>query len=70
MKDPDERSIRHMEDYDVRMLKSRSVIDTVGQHDIPIIFIQEIHREYLQTGAVRSIDAVIAAIPNESAVSA
>lgn len=43
----DERAIPHMEDYDVRMLRSRAVIDKAREHNIPVIFIQEIHRANL-----------------------
>ena len=42
-----ERSIPHMEDYDVRMLGARAVIDKARTCNIPIIFIQEIHRANL-----------------------
>ena len=42
-----ERSIPHMEDYDVRMLKARKVIDKARESKIPVIFIQEIHRANL-----------------------
>ncbi len=43
----DERAIPHMEDYDVRMLKARAVIDKARECEIPVIFIQEIHRANL-----------------------
>lgn len=42
-----ERAIPHMEDYDVRMLRARSVIDKARECNIPVIFIQEIHRANL-----------------------
>jgi len=42
-----QRSIPHMEDYDVRMLSARAVIDKARACDIPVIFIQEIHRANL-----------------------
>jgi len=42
-----ERAIPHMEDYDVRMLRARSVIDKARVCNIPVIFIQEIHRANL-----------------------
>lgn len=40
----DERAIPHMPDYTERMSNTRAVIDTARQNDIPVIFIQEIHR--------------------------
>jgi nicotinamidase-related amidase len=43
----DDRAIPHMKDYDKRMLKSRAVIDKARECDIPVIFIQEIHRANL-----------------------
>ena len=43
----DERAIPHMEDYDIRMLRARSVIDKARECNIPVIFIQEIHRANL-----------------------
>lgn len=46
-KDNDDRAIPHMQDYDVRMLKSRALIDKARECDIPVIFIQEIHRANL-----------------------
>jgi len=46
-KSNDERAIPHMEDYDTRMLRARSVIDKARERDIPVIFIQEIHRANL-----------------------
>lgn len=46
-KSNDERAIPHMEDYDVRMLKARALIDKARECDIPVIFIQEIHRANL-----------------------
>jgi len=36
-----------MEDYDVRMLGARAVVDKARACDIPVIFIQEIHRANL-----------------------
>lgn len=45
---PDEtRAIPHMPDYAKRMLNSRAVIDRARDCDIPVIFIQEIHRANL-----------------------
>ena len=41
------RSIPHMPDYETRMLKARIAIDKARECDIPIIFIQEIHRANL-----------------------
>ena len=46
-KNNDDRAIPHMEDYDVRMLKSRALVDKARECDIPVIFIQEIHRANL-----------------------
>lgn len=46
-KSNEDRSIPHMEDYDVRMLRSRVVIDQARECGIPVIFIQEIHRANL-----------------------
>lgn len=43
----DDRAIPHMKDYAGRMLKARSVIDKARERDIPVIFIQEIHRANL-----------------------
>lgn len=43
----DERAIPHMPDYETRMLKARKVIDTARDNDIPVVFIQEIHRANL-----------------------
>jgi len=43
----DERAIPHMQDYDVRMLRARAVIDKARERNIPVIFIQEIHRANL-----------------------
>ena len=40
----DERSIAHMPDYAVRMLRSRALIDKARECNMPVIFIQEIHR--------------------------
>jgi len=36
-----------MQDYASRMLKARGVIDKARECDIPVIFIQEIHRANL-----------------------
>ncbi len=46
-KPDDARAIPHMPDYAARMLKSRAVIDKARECDIPVIFIQEIHRANL-----------------------
>lgn len=46
-KTDDERAIPHMKDYDTRMLKARAVIDQARESDIPVVFIQEIHRANL-----------------------
>ena len=46
-KSDDERAIPHMPDYAERMLKSRLVIDKARECDVPVIFIQEIHRANL-----------------------
>ncbi len=43
----DDRAIPHMEDYDVRMMRARAVIDKARERSIPVIFIQEIHRANL-----------------------
>ena len=43
-KSNDERAIAHMPDYAKRMLNSRAVIDKARETDVPVIFIQEIHR--------------------------
>ena len=43
----DVRSIPHMPDYAERMARSRQVIDAARAADIPVIFIQEIHRANL-----------------------
>ena len=43
----DERSIAHMPDYAVRMLRSRALIDKARECKMPVIFIQEIHRANL-----------------------
>ncbi len=43
----DDRAIPHMVDYDVRMLRARAVIDKARERNIPVIFIQEIHRANL-----------------------
>ena len=45
--DNDDRAIPHMQDYDLRMLKSRALIYKARECDIPVIFIQEIHRANL-----------------------
>lgn len=42
-----ERSIPHMADYGSRMGRARGVIDCARDSDIPVIFIQEIHRANL-----------------------
>lgn len=43
----EERSIAHMPDYAERMARTKAVIDKAREKDIPIIFIQEIHRANL-----------------------
>jgi nicotinamidase-related amidase len=43
----DDRAIPHMKDYAPRMLQARAVIDKARECDIPVIFIQEIHRANL-----------------------
>ena len=43
----DVRSIPHMPDYAERMARSRQVIDAARAADMPVIFIQEIHRANL-----------------------
>ncbi|MBU3000917.1 cysteine hydrolase [Roseovarius nubinhibens] len=43
----EERSIAHMPDYAERMAHSKVVIDKARERDIPVIFIQEIHRANL-----------------------
>jgi nicotinamidase-related amidase len=40
----EERAIDHMPGYKERMAKSRTVIDRARELDIPVIFIQEVHR--------------------------
>ncbi|NNF55996.1 MAG: cysteine hydrolase [Acidimicrobiales bacterium] len=40
----DVRSIDHMSDYADRMAKARIAVDKARQRDIPVIFIQEVHR--------------------------
>lgn len=40
----DERSIAHMPDYADRMARTKIAIDRAREVDIPVIFIQEIHR--------------------------
>ena len=46
-KDNDDRAIPHMQDYDLRMLKSRALIDKARECDIPVICIREFHRANL-----------------------
>ncbi len=43
----EERSIAHMPDYAERMARTKVVIDKARENDIPVIFIQEIHRANL-----------------------
>ncbi|WP_027258688.1 cysteine hydrolase family protein [Leisingera aquimarina] len=43
----DERSIAHMPDYAERMARTKVVIDKAREKDIPVVFIQEIHRANL-----------------------
>ncbi|MEX0300895.1 MAG: cysteine hydrolase family protein [Leisingera sp.] len=43
----DERSIAHMPDYAERMARTKVVIDKARERDIPVVFIQEIHRANL-----------------------
>ena len=38
------RAIDHMPDYSARMLKARGAIDKAREQNIPVIFIQEVHR--------------------------
>ena len=45
--DSKERSIPNMEGFKERMLKARVAIDKARECDIPVIFIQEIHRKDL-----------------------
>jgi len=45
--DDKDRSIPHMADYGTRMGRARQVIDTARSQDVPVIFIQEIHRANL-----------------------
>ena len=45
--DSKERSIPNMEGFKERMLKARIAIDKARECDIPVIFIQEIHRKDL-----------------------
>lgn len=45
--DSKERSIPNMEGFKERMLKARIAIDKARERDIPVIFIQEIHRKDL-----------------------
>lgn len=42
--DSDVRSIDNMPGYKDRMIAARDLVDTAHTHDIPVIFIQEIHR--------------------------
>jgi nicotinamidase-related amidase len=42
-----ERSIAHMPDYAARMARTKVVIDKARENNIPVIFIQEIHRANL-----------------------
>lgn len=46
-RDDDERSIDHMPNHAARLLKARTAIDKARECDIPVIFIQEIHRANL-----------------------
>jgi len=43
-KDDDARAIPHMPDYAARMRRARGAIDKARASDIPVIFIQEVHR--------------------------
>ena len=43
-KDDDARAIPHMRDYAARMRRARGAIDKARACDIPVIFIQEVHR--------------------------
>ncbi len=45
--DSPDRAIANMPGYRARMLKARQVIDAAHTHQIPVIFIQEIHRSDL-----------------------
>ena len=45
--DSEDRSIDNMPGYRDRMLEARTVIDAAREADIPVIFIQEIHRSNL-----------------------
>jgi len=45
--DNEDRPIPHMPDYADRMYKARSAIDKARECDIPVIFIQEVHRPNL-----------------------
>ena len=38
------RAIPHMPDYAARMREARVAIDAARAHDIPVVFIQEVHR--------------------------
>ena len=40
----DNRAIDHMPGYEERMAKARLAIDKARELDIPVIFIQEVHR--------------------------
>ncbi len=42
--DSEVRAIDHMPDYKDRMLKARAAIDQARANNIPVIFIQEVHR--------------------------
>jgi len=42
--DSNVRAIDHMPDYKERMLKARTAIDKARERDIPVVFIQEVHR--------------------------
>ncbi|SHH10206.1 cysteine hydrolase [Cognatishimia maritima] len=46
-RDDDARSIDHMPGHAARLLKARTAIDKARESDIPVIFIQEIHRANL-----------------------
>lgn len=45
--DSEDRSIPNMDGFKDRMLKARIAIDKARESDIPVIFIQEIHRKNL-----------------------
>ena len=42
--DLDDRAIPHMADYSERMRRSRLAIDKARDENLPVIFIQEVHR--------------------------